>query len=78
MSYEETRVLYQDPNVVYAEVEYMQGHWNYMMENESNSKFWHRVTTIQYKDRSTTTRIERMSDDLTNVVNIFEDSMKRE
>ncbi|HIF9077293.1 hypothetical protein [Photobacterium damselae] len=78
LSYEETRVLYQDPNVVYAEVEYMQGHWNYMMENESNSKFWHRVTTIQYKDRSTTTRIERMSDDLTNVVNIFEDSMKRE
>ncbi|MCG3885461.1 hypothetical protein I3271_12335 [Photobacterium leiognathi] len=78
LSYEETRVLLQDPNVLYADVEYIQGHWNYMMENESNSKHWHRVTTTQYEDKSTTTRIERMSDDLTTVVKIFENSMKRE
>lgn len=78
LSYEETRVMYQDPNVIYAEVEYMQGHWNNMMEDETNSTDWHRVTTAQYKDKSTTTRIERMSDDLTTVVKTMEDSMKRE
>ncbi|PSV37065.1 hypothetical protein [Photobacterium sp. GB-210] len=78
LSYEETRVMLQDPNVVYADVEYMQGHWNHMMEDETNSTHWHRVTRVQYKDKSTTARIERMSDDLTTVVKTMEDSMKRE
>ncbi|SMY16248.1 hypothetical protein [Photobacterium aquimaris] len=78
LSYEETRDLLLQDNVVFAEVEYMQGHWNHIMEDETNTQHWHRVTKVQYKDHSTTTRIERMSDDLSSVVATMEDSMKRE
>ena len=49
-----------------------------MMEDETNTRHWHRVTHVQYKDHSTTSRIERMSDDLSSVVATIEDSMKRE